>query len=190
MRKTLSILALLALAAASSAQNLVQNPGFETGNLNGWTGTGGLTSTAATGDYAASLAVSNDRVNGPGSLKFLRQTAPIVPGSYQVSFWLSASSGSGLSTFGASLDSSSLLDLSLSGPSASFDYRKYSFLTTITSASPTIVFEASVPTTSATSTWTATYRVDDVSVTPVPEPSALAALGLGALALLRRRARR
>jgi hypothetical protein len=68
--------------------NLITNPGFETGNFMGWTQSGNTQSTSVsndhphTGTYAADL--------GPaGSLGFLSQTVPTTPGqTYTLDYWL------------------------------------------------------------------------------------------------------
>jgi hypothetical protein len=85
-------IAALALATPLGAQNLVDNPGFETGNFSGWTQSGNTGFTGVncgggsfvhSGDCAAYF--------GPvGSEGYLFQTIiPTTPGSlYDINFWL------------------------------------------------------------------------------------------------------
>jgi N-acetylneuraminic acid mutarotase len=88
-RKTPLLIAVLASAALSAhAQNLVVNPGFETGNFTGWTLSGNTTFCHVTnqnphsGMFAAALSEH-------GSSGALDQTITTVVGqSYYVDFWL------------------------------------------------------------------------------------------------------
>ena len=75
---------------AQPVQNLVQNPGFETGDFTGWNVYTGIYSYAAvetnlvhSGSYSANFGVEN------GDTGFLGQTLSTEVGaSYSISFWL------------------------------------------------------------------------------------------------------
>jgi hypothetical protein len=90
-RKTPLLIAVLASAALSAhAQNLVVNPGFETGDFTGWTlsgDTGGCSVSTLhphSGNFSARLGPLGFQTDG-----FLDQTITTVVGqSYHVDFWL------------------------------------------------------------------------------------------------------
>src|SRR4029077_11878699 len=92
-RKTPLLIAVLASAAVSAhAQNLVANPGFETGNFTGWTLSGdtgfcGVTNqNPHSGRFCAVLATQH---RPPPDYGFLDQTITTVVGQlYHVDFWL------------------------------------------------------------------------------------------------------
>jgi hypothetical protein len=177
-----ALIGLLVLASASAqAQNLVTNPGFETGDFTGWDTTGlgpnasvqsgGL---ARTGDFAATFGeVAPD-------LDVLSQVLTTEVGSqYTLSFFLhtpefniGSGSPNSFSVFfaGAPVD----------GPftvSDTPDYQQFSYTVTASSTSSELRFEISND-----SDFT---DMDDVSVTPLvvgapaPEPGALVLLALG-----------
>ncbi|MGA2556269.1 MAG: LamG-like jellyroll fold domain-containing protein, partial [Verrucomicrobiota bacterium] len=77
------------------ALNVVQNGGFETGNLNGWTQSGNTTSTSLSGSSAYCHSGSYGLEAGPsGSLGYLAQTLPTSAGeSYLLSFWFDCNGG-------------------------------------------------------------------------------------------------
>ncbi|TMK28586.1 MAG: hypothetical protein E6G64_08845 [Actinobacteria bacterium] len=67
--------------------NIIQNPGFETGNLASWTATGAflpvISTTPHSGSYSARLG-STSAVNGNSTLT---QTVTVPTGSPTLSFW-------------------------------------------------------------------------------------------------------
>lgn len=99
MLKRCSVVALpvlvgvLALATPSFAQNLLTNPGFETGTLAGWTDAGNLGwNTVTTVPHTGTFGISNGAV---GSLSLLRQTIATTPGnSYEMCGWVRSTGAS------------------------------------------------------------------------------------------------
>ncbi|HEY1783894.1 MAG TPA: carbohydrate binding domain-containing protein [Pirellulales bacterium] len=184
------VLALAAITLAlatpgwAEASNLVDNPGFETGDFTDWTVSGETAYTHVvsyppyvnTGSYGAQFSgVSGD--NG-----MLSQTLSTVPGqAYIVDFWL-YSDGATPNSFSVTFDGISLFSqINL----AASPYSEYSFTPTAIDSSATLQFTAyDNP---------GFFGLDDISVVPVPEPSALVLLAGGALgvawAAIRRRAR-
>ena len=188
-----ALAALCALPTVGSA-NLLSNPGFETyapGAFSGYTKldagntdvTGWLVGGVSTdiveknsypvhsGNYAIDLAGTP----GPGSM-WQNVTAPAD--MYTVSFWgLSNQSGDNakvVATFGVTQ-----MTFTLDGT-----YKQYSF------TAPASGFTSFGLSTLPTNTTNGNVFVDDASIQAVPEPTSMAALGLGALGLLRRRARK
>jgi hypothetical protein len=180
--------ALLVLAASSvQAQNLVTNPGFETGDFTGWTLTGGTYSEVDSGighdsDYAASLG------NIPPDTVELSQTLSTQVGqAYQVSFFAQTPE------FGNPPGTPNSLTVYFDGNwvdgpftvPETLDYHvfeAYSYRVTASSSSALLRFVVSND-----PDYT---QLDDISVTAVPEPGTLALLlagGCGGIWLRRRR---
>jgi len=180
----------MAGAAALSNANLLTNPGFDTyagapfsgyaalssGNtdVTGWTV--GLTSVdivdSAYANISLPYAIDLAGTPGPGSIS---QTVSAVAGFYQVSFqgWSNQSGdlATVVASFGATQQS-----FVLTG-----SLQTYSFLAP---ASGSTTFSlATTPTNSSNGN----IFVDNTSVEAVPEPTTMAALGLGALGFLKRR---
>jgi methionine-rich copper-binding protein CopC len=118
--------------------NLVTNPGFETGNFVGWTQSGNTQSTTVatdfphTGTYAADL--------GPaGSLGFLSQTVSTTPGqTYYLDYWLDHPyTNSTPNEFRVSVNGTVIYDQTNLG---NFAYTEFTFSYTATSATTTIQF--------------------------------------------------
>ena len=160
------------LVTSASAVELVVNGGFETGDFTAWTQAGGtvLTDDPFSGTYEASFAP----VTGA-----LAQSLATMPNTnYNVSFYL-RNAGNAAGSFQVLLGTSVLTNLTINPDS----YKRFTYNAT-TSALPgnsILTFQFANPTT--------TFHLDDVSVQAVPEPATFAALGLGAVALLRRRRR-
>jgi hypothetical protein len=169
---------LLLLGVSPAFANLVADPGFESctsGGVQppGWSGNGTCALSPHTGDWAGFLGKS------PGTLS---QTIATTPGAaYDFSFWLATdgSPGGGPSDFSASFGADQVLDLT---NSPGFRYRLADFTVTAAATSTMISFVGFSE---------LFWLVDDVSVTPAPEPAGLAlfAAGLLGLGAARRRAR-
>ena len=173
----------LALAAIGSAQaqNLVVNGGFETGDFTGWSteafyGSVGVSSGSAhSGTFSAGMSAPAE---SGGSGQISQSFATVAGTQYQLSFW----SEQGFGGFG------SYLSASVNGTQvyANSRYDSTYFLHAVT-------FTASSATSSISFVGSDNFgvRLDDVSVTAVPEPSqwALIGFGLAAMGVVARRQR-
>ena len=163
-RKTPLLIAVLASAALSAhAQNLVVNPGFETGDFTGWTRVfcqvDGIN--VHSGSYSAHVGTSNC---GPfGCNGSLDQTITTVAGQlYHVDFWLANSNVASLhNSIGVSFAGVTILSLV---DSPSFPYTHFSGNVTATSTSSDLHFSFS----HSRVQFAGTCYLDDVSVTACP----------------------
>jgi FecR protein/Carbohydrate binding domain len=145
------------LTLQQTPTNLVVNGGFETGNLNGWTGNGVqlqydqvVQANAHSGSYSLELGAVNAEYD-------VDQTISTVVGqTYQVQFWLMNPGGTP-SNFTASFGGDTLLSLSNTGEQG---YTEYTHDVTATSTSTELLFVAE----QNPSFW----YLDDVSVEAVP----------------------
>ena len=167
-----ALIALSGMAAASVARaDLVNNGGFETGDLTGWSAAGDFTYTgvnASPNIHSGNFAFDMGPVNGEGSIS--QNLSTVAGQTYQFSFWL-ANDGGIPNNFHALWNGAEQLGLT---DANGFGYTQYSYNVTATGASTTIEFDFyQLP---------AWYHLDDVSVTSaVPLPPA-AAMGIGGMA--------
>ena len=156
------LLALTAVAALSVAYpakaNLITNPGFESGNFNGWGTTGSAGAVVVTGTAFGIAPHSGfKQVGSVGGSLF--QFVATTPGtSYTIDFWLATSTSPFPKSFGVSWDGATLSSLT---NQSNFDYTEYTFTGTASTAHTRLEF-----------TFFALFEggawlLDDVSVNPV-----------------------
>lgn len=204
--RTSVILALAACALSASAQNLVQNGSFESGsgtNIDNWVIT--PTATADTvANYTTSYGGSGTSPYGAQFMSFNRGGSLAIGSAtndfgvttlgttYQVSFAYAQFGGSAgdqaLTVTINNLSAPSILETRTytdASPSKGFGlvWKRASFSFVGIGIGTGITFTDAGSLGIANSD----ILVDDVSVQAVPEPASMAALGLGAVALLRRR---
>ena len=143
-------------------QSLVQNGGFETGNLNSWTLSGNSSSFTAstTSTYVHSGTYG---LNAPGnSLGYITQNLPTVPGqTYQLSFWFLVTSTRTGQAFQANWNGATVY--STATPPTSWNNQK--LIVTATSTNTPLQFGLNSASTSSRS-----FALDDISATPVNLP--------------------
>jgi hypothetical protein len=159
-----SCAALFILPGVASA-DIVYNGGFETGDFTGWILSGNPipgqvdSSLPHSGTYAANLFAA-------GSLGYLEQLLPTMPGTLYNLMYFLASDGGTPNEFLAQLNGTTLIDQT-NIPSQNYTQYSFSFQATSTSADLKFGFRDDP----------GSLHLDDVSETPVPEP-ALAWLGV------------
>jgi len=184
---------------AAISPNLVTNCGFETGNFTGWT-IGGNTLNpggnyygvdafdANSGNFGAYL--SQDFIDGGTAPLILSQTLNTITGQfYQVSFWLeqdTAPTTGYVHALGAAWGGTALLSLTptVTLPGTVGVFTEYSVTEMATGTKTALAFTIE----NDDSFWS----LDDVSVSPTPEPSTslLGGTALGALLLMFARKKR
>ena len=134
---------------------VVQNGGFETGDLTGWTNTGDTSFTGVGSDNPHSGTF--ELYAGPTSSDgFVDQVLPTVAGqAYDVSFWLANADDSGDNRFGASIGGIILVPEATQGP---FGYTQYTFTNVMPGDNADLQFIFFNP--------PSYFYLDDVCVTP------------------------
>lgn len=173
---TLVAIAAILTAPVAHAQNLVTNPGFETGSFSGWTQTLAANGTLLlisngtfnTGSFSAGFAATEFEVDT------ISQAIATTPGaSYTFSFFV-LNSSAGNDFFSASWDGNPTVIFNNSA--SSLPFTQFSFNVTATSASTEIAFAGyDVPD---------IILLDDVSVIAVVPEAGTFTLAVPALALL------
>lgn len=178
-------LAILAIAAPGTAHaQIITNGSFETRDFSGWTVSGNVgisNDSASDGVVDAGFNRSDTTPNG-----VLSQSFPTVAGrQYQLQFDYGVFSFTGQtqSLHAALFGLNQLLGQTVTDPTPSHDpttFDTYSSLFTADSTTTTVRFtdDAGNPTVNVDG------ELDNVRVTPVPEPTALALTGVAALAAL------
>ena len=170
------LLALTAVAALSVAHpakaNLITNPGFETGNLTGWTFHPGFFA-VGTASGVSPHSGSYQAFSSTGSGVLQQSFATTLGQSYTVDFWAATKSGGALNVLGGS----TVFNHIFAGPTS---YTDDTFTFTAASASSPIQFNAA-----------GFFFLDDISVTPTGVPDGgttvmLLGAALGALGMARR----
>jgi len=131
------LLALTAVAALSVAYpakaNLITNPGFETGDLTGWTTSGGA---AVTGTFLGTARHSGSFQAKITTGSITQTLLTMAAQSYTISFWLASPSGQGGDSFVAKWGGSTIF----TEPAQPLSYTEFTFTETASSASTALQF--------------------------------------------------
>ena len=174
--------------SAAAATNLVANPGFETGDLSGWTSAGTLGSDIGVDGYALDAhSGSYGAYLGNADVSGLSQAIATTTGaSYEISFSLDVyQSAAYFGFFDVTFGGAPVVDLV--EPAETDSFAQYTATVSASGPLSALVFSASDP--------GGYFGLDDISVTqltsPVPElsPGLASLAGLGLVAWIARRRR-
>jgi hypothetical protein len=168
----LAAFAVLLLAGAANASSLLTNGGFETGDFTGWTVSPGAFAYVGSPGYMS----SNEAVLGTnGAVDTISQTFATTAGqSYLVSFYLANDDFTKLNSFSALWNGTPALQAASNANA--FDYMPFTFTGIGQGSSTTLSF--------AFQNDAASFHLDDVSASSVPEPGAMWLLGSGLIGLI------
>jgi flagellin len=187
----LCISILLPAQPASAQSNLVQNPGFETGNLSGWqtvpTSFGPSepvvpqiwTTYVHSGTYALDLSPGNGATLGVNDE--ITQTLATTPGAtYNFSFWLLNTQSSGPDSFQVAWNGAVVPGSPANADAAASNaWANYAYSLTATSSTTSISFEAANG-----PGWTALDDVSVVRASAAPELSTVSMFAAGSVGLV------
>ncbi|HWA82031.1 MAG TPA: carbohydrate binding domain-containing protein [Fimbriimonadaceae bacterium] len=185
MRKLLFVGMAAAFASVAFGQELLTNGGFETGDLTGWTvvHAGGFSGVRNQFAHSGTFEAYFGATSAGDAEDFYQDVATTAGTSYHVSFWAfdqdpQATTENLLVTFGTNTVFNGIPQR---GTTSTANWAQYSGDFVATSGSTRLEING----------WEQSWYInaDDFSVTAnaVPEPASMAVLGLGALALIRRR---
>ena len=190
MRRSAAVFAIAlacTVATSASAQNIVTNPGFETGDLSGWTLHG---NTGFIGVTTIGVGGSNGAFFGPvGSSGGIFQSLATTPGqTYTFSWWVTFDGGT-TSLFDAWWDGGSIF--AVSNPGSTPGFVQQSFGVVATGASTDIrFFFRDDPGFEYLDDVSVVASGDNLAVTPEPATMTLLATGLVGMAGAARRRRK
>jgi len=180
--KRIGLICVFAGLVGVANANLLTNGGFETGDFTGWSGGGVNVGNYINYPYGPSASTVHSgnygmQFGAVGHETDIEQVIGTTAGTtYDVSFWVNILDGA-TNEVTAFANGNAILDMFDPTVGLGWQYESASFVATGPTSTIAFGFRQDPG-------WSA---FDDASVEAVPEPATLAALGFGALALVRRR---